>query len=113
MKEDEKNLKKCSCCQLFFPKTHEYFYTKSEKYKNSFRLNCKKCSNKLTKERKIRKRCKELNCSIDDYAPAWKKQYSETRTKYKTKTTVSKYHVDNLTDVYIKQLLKTPKRSNY
>lgn len=32
-----------------------------------------------------------MNCDVSDYRENWKKQYSETRTKYKTETTKSKF----------------------
>ena len=50
-----------------------------------------------------------MNCDVSDYRENWKKQYSETRTKYKTETTKSKYHSKNLTDTYIKQLYRSVK----
>jgi len=110
-------LKKCTCCKLEFPKTEDYFFAKVIKQQNksglaiyhSFRAICKSCNNKKTEENRIKKRCKEMNCNVSDYRENWKKQYSETRTKYKTETTKSKYHSKNLTDTYIKQLYRSVK----
>lgn len=69
----------CTCCNLEFPKTEDYFFVR-KKYKNSFRSICKSCNNKKTEANRIKKRCKEMNCDISDYRENWKKQYSETRT---------------------------------
>jgi len=110
-------LKKCTCCKLEFPKTEDYFFAKVIKQQNksglaiyhSFRAICKSCNNKKTEANRIKKRCKEMNCNVSDYRENWKKQYSETRTKYKTETTKSKYHSKNLTDTYIKQLYRSVK----
>lgn len=110
-------LKKCTCCNLEFPKTEHYFFVKVIKQQNksglaiyhSFRSICKSCNNKKTENNRIKKRCKEMNCDVSDYRENWKKQYSETRTKYKTETTKSKYHSKNLTDTYIKQLYRSVK----
>ena len=84
-------LKKCTCCNLEFPKTTDYFFAKIWKQQNknglaiyhSFRAICKSCNNKKGKENRIKKRCKELKCDVLDYNEMWKKQYSETRTKHK------------------------------
>ena len=81
-------LKKCTCCNLEFPKTEEYFFAKVIKQQNksglaiyhSFRAICKRCNNKKTEANRIKKRCKEMNCDVSDYRENWKKQYSETRT---------------------------------
>lgn len=48
-----------------------------------------------------------MNCSVAEYRDNWKKQYSDTRTKYKINTTIGKYHSKNITDTYIKNLLKS------
>lgn len=81
-------LKKCTCCNLEFPKTEDYFFRKTEKQKlasgkiatyHSFRAFCKKCHGKKNEERRIKGRCKVLNCDVSDYRENWKKQYSETR----------------------------------
>ena len=105
----------CSCCKKKFPKTKEYFFAKVTKQQNkiglaiyhSFREICKSCNNKKTEANRIKKRCKEMDCDVSDYKENWKKQYSETRTKYKIETTKSKYHSKNLTDTYIKQLYRS------
>ena len=105
----------CSCCKKKFPKTKEYFFAKVIKQQNksglaiyhSFRAICKRCNNKKTEANRIKKRCKEMDCDVSDYKENWKKQYSETRTKYKIETTKSKYHSKNLTDTYIKQLYRS------
>lgn len=81
-------LKKCTCCNLEFPKTEDYFYAKVIKQQNksglaiyhSFRAICKRCHNKKNEANRIRKRCKEMNCDVSDYRENWKKQYSETRS---------------------------------
>ena len=107
--------KTCTCCKLELPKTEEYFFSKVIKQQNksglaiyhSFRSICKNCNNKKTEANRIKKRCKEMNCDVSDYRENWKKQYSENRTKYKKNCTIMKYHSENLTDIYIKNLLKT------
>lgn len=84
-------LKKCTCCNLEFPKTEDYFFAKVIKQQNksglaiyhSFRAICKRCNNKKTEANRIKKRCKEMNCDVSDYRENWKKQYSETRTLVK------------------------------
>ena len=81
-------LKKCTCCNLEFPKTEDYFFSRVIKQQNksglatyhSFRAICKSCNNKKTESNRIKKRCEEMNCDISDYRENWKKQYSETRT---------------------------------
>lgn len=81
-------LKKCTCCDLEFPKTEDYFFKKVIKQQNkngaaiyhSFRSICKSCNNKKSEANRIKKRCKEMNCDVSDYRENWKKQYSETRT---------------------------------
>ena len=81
----------CNCCNLEFPKTKDYFFTKIIKQQNksgmatynSLRSICKNCSNKKTQENRIKKRCKEMNCDVLDYRENWKKQYSETRILFK------------------------------
>jgi len=81
-------LKKCTCCNLEFPKTEDYFFAKVIKQQNknglaiyhSFRAICKSCNNKKGEENRIKKRCKEMNCDVSNYRENWKKQYSETRT---------------------------------
>lgn len=92
MKQPTETIKKCTCCGLEFPKTEEYFFRKNIKQKlasgktviyHSFRAVCKKCHVKKNEERRIKKRCKELNCEISQYREYWKKQYSETRTTVK------------------------------
>jgi hypothetical protein len=108
------NIKKCTCCKLDFPKTKDYFFVRIIKQQNKngigiyhlFRAICKSCNNKKTEQNRIKKRCKEMNCNISDYKENWKKQYSETRTKYKIDVTISKYHSKHLTDTYIKQLYR-------
>ncbi len=88
MKND--NFKKCTCCNLEFPKTKDYFFARVIKQQNksglaiyhSFIAICKSCNNKRCEARRIKKRCKEMNCDISDYRENWKKQYSKTRTKY-------------------------------
>lgn len=91
-------LKKCTCCNLEFPKTEDYFFAKIIKQQNksglaiyhSFRAICKNCNNKKGEANRIKKRCKEMNCDISDYRENWKKQYSETRTFVKEITNLPK-----------------------
>jgi len=82
-------IKTCGNCNNEYPKTKEYFYIKKIKQKlatgeiavyNSFRSDCVKCHVIKSEERRIKKRCKELNCDVQDYRENWKKQYRETRT---------------------------------
>jgi Holliday junction resolvase-like predicted endonuclease len=79
----------CCSCKKEYPKNKEYFFVKTSKeilasgkiaiYKG-FRSNCKKCHGIKGNQRRIKKRCKELDCNVSDYRENWKKQYSETRT---------------------------------
>lgn len=82
-------VKKCTCCEIYFPKTSEYFFVKKIKQQNknglsvyhSFRSICKKCYGKKGETNRIKNRCLEMGCSILEYRENWKKQYSKTRTK--------------------------------
>lgn len=86
-----KQTKVCAKCKNEYPKTTEYFFRKVIKQRlasgeiavyNSYRSVCKKCHGMQGNERRIKKRCEEMNCSVKDYRENWKKQYSKTRTKY-------------------------------
>tara|TARA_R110002153_G_C13171177_1_gene484112 strand:+ start:65 stop:670 length:606 start_codon:yes stop_codon:yes gene_type:complete len=81
--------KTCGTCKKELPKTLDYFFVKTTKQKlasgkiaiyKGFRSNCKKCHAVKGGERRVRKRCKELDCNVSDYRENWKKQYSKTRT---------------------------------
>jgi len=81
--------KKCGHCKNEYPKTSNYFFVKISKQKlasgkiatyKGYRSICKKCHAIKGEERRVKKRCKELNCDISDYREKWKKQYTETRT---------------------------------
>ena len=71
----EIELKKCTNCCKEFPKTKDYFFKKTIKQQNknglaiyySFRSICKNCSTKKTESNRIKKRCKEMNCSVAEY----------------------------------------------
>ena len=84
-------MKRCGTCKIEFPKTEEYFFKKIIKQKNknreaiyySFRSVCKICYGKDGNKRRVKKRCEDMNCNIDEYSEYWKKQYSETRTLIK------------------------------
>jgi hypothetical protein len=110
-------MKTCGTCKQEFPKTTEYFFKRVIKQKlsngeitfyNSFRSDCITCFGKKGMRKKVEKRCKELKCNVSDYRENWKKQYSKTRTKHNIEksTTIMKYHVDNITDLYIANRLK-------
>jgi cytochrome c553 len=107
-------MKVCGTCKTEFPKTEEYFFKKTTKQQNksgfavyySFRSDCIKCHGKKGMTLKIKKRCQEMNCDVSDYRENWKKQYSKTRTKYNFKTTKMKFHVENLTDIYIANIFR-------
>ena len=80
--------KTCGTCKKEYPKTKKYFFIKKIKQKlatgkiaiyNSFRSDCKKCFGSKGEKRRIKQRCKELDCNILDYRKNWKKQQSETR----------------------------------
>jgi hypothetical protein len=81
-------VKTCGECNKDFPKTKDYIFVKVIKQKNksgfatyySFRSTCKTCHGKKGNERRVKKRCKELDCNISNYRKNWKKQFSETRT---------------------------------
>jgi len=81
--------KKCTECEKEFPKTLKYFFAKNIKQLNkkgklkiykSFRSVCKSCHGKKGNENRIKKRCQEMNCAIEEYHNKWKMQYSKTRT---------------------------------
>ena len=81
----------CTKCKNEYPKTTEYFFKRVRKQKlangeiavyNSYRSVCKTCHGIQGNERRIKKRCKEMNCNVENYRENWKKQYSKTRTKY-------------------------------
>lgn len=81
--------KTCKICKKEYPKTEDYFFVRKTKQKlasgkiafyKGFRSNCKKCHSKKGEERRVKKRCEELECNILDYRKNWKKQYTETRT---------------------------------
>ena len=79
----------CGSCKKEYPKTKKYFFIRTYKevlasgktaiYKG-FKSNCKKCHGIKGAERRVKKRCKELDCNVSDYRENWKKQYSKTRT---------------------------------
>lgn len=83
--------KVCGSCLKEFPKTEKYFFKRIIKQKNvsgyaeysSFKSDCKSCHSKKGEKRRIKLRCKQLGVKPSSYRKAWKKQYSETRTKYK------------------------------
>ena len=79
----------CGSCKKEYPKNKKYFFIKISKQKlasgkiaiyKGFRSNCKKCHQIKTEERRVSKRCVEMNCNISDYRDNWKKQFSKTRT---------------------------------
>jgi len=125
-------LKKCTRCNLEFPKTDGYFFGKITKQQNknglaiyhSFRAICKKCNREKGEENRVKKRCKELNCDISDYRNNWKKQYSKTRTfdlEAKEKLSKGQYaHFRTLlsngiiynTESYLKHILESKKERN-
>tara|TARA_R110000796_G_C14437310_1_gene421880 strand:+ start:65 stop:670 length:606 start_codon:yes stop_codon:yes gene_type:complete len=79
----------CGTCKKELPKTLDHFFAKRTKQKlasgkiaiyKGFRSNCKKCHAVKGGERRVKKRCKELDCNVSDYRENWKKQYSKTRT---------------------------------
>ena len=71
--------KKCTCCNLEFPKTEEYFLLKPKRknYKwtvrEIYRANCKNCWYKKTAEQRISKRCKEIGIERDKWEE-WKRE---------------------------------------
>lgn len=73
--------KACSNCKVEFPKTTDFFYSKVVKQKNKkgisiyylLRSICKGCNNEKTEKNRIKKRCLELGCSIEDYEENWRK----------------------------------------
>lgn len=105
-------MKICGTCKESFPKTSEFFFKRVIKQKlsngeiaiyNCFRSDCITCYGKKGSKRKVDKRCKDLKCNISEYQQKWKEQYSKTRTKHniKKQSTIMKYHVENITDLYI------------
>lgn len=73
--------KVCTKCKKEFPKTTDFFYGKVVKQKNKkgisiyylLRAMCKSCNNEHTEKNRIKKRCLELGCSIDEYEEYWRK----------------------------------------
>jgi hypothetical protein len=49
----EIELKKCTACNLEFPKTIDYFRKRGEKNNNNFRSQCKKCFDEKQRQRHI------------------------------------------------------------
>tara|TARA_B110000211_G_C14013769_1_gene524433 strand:+ start:166 stop:786 length:621 start_codon:yes stop_codon:yes gene_type:complete len=81
--------KTCGTCKKEYLKTTEYFFTRKIKQYNtkgdlkiynSFRSDCKECRAEKGNKRRIKNRCKEMNCDISEYRENWKSQYSKTRT---------------------------------
>jgi len=81
--------KTCVNCNNEYPKTKEYFFIRKIKQKlstgeiavyNSFKSDCIKCHGIKGGANRIKKRCKEFNCDVQDYRENWKQQYTETRT---------------------------------
>lgn len=97
--------KVCTKCLSEYPKTTDYFFAKIIKQKlsngetaiyNTVRSNCKKCHGENGGKRRVKKRCKELNCDVSNYRAKWKDQYTKTRTLHpeaKDKLTESQYNV--------------------
>jgi hypothetical protein len=72
-------LKKCTCCNLEFPKTEDYFLLKPKrknyrwKVNEIYRSNCKKCWYQKTSEQRILKRCNELGIKRSEWG-VWKRE---------------------------------------
>ena len=70
--------KKCTCCNLQYPKTTDYFLIKSKSNDYKWKVNeiyrsiCKKCHYEKCAENQIIKRCKELNIKRSDWIK-WKR----------------------------------------
>ncbi len=81
-------VKTCSRCEESFPRTLEFFFSKKSYNKNKtisyagFRSVCKTCHSKKTLDRNRQKRCKELNCSIEDYRESYLKGMGSKHKKY-------------------------------
>jgi len=84
--------KTCNRCEKEYPKTVEYFFTKTYKQKLAngkikqykyFRHVCKTCHGKLLTEKNRKKRCKELGCSIENYKKEYIKQMRSSKLKFK------------------------------
>jgi len=94
MKND--NFKKCTCCNLEFPKTKDYFLLKPKRknYKwkvyEIYRSQCKKCTYKNTNEKRILKKCNELLIKRDEWDD-WKR-------KDKLKKPIFQFKDDRLKD---------------
>jgi phage-related protein len=110
------DLKKCGTCKIEFPKTEKYFFKRVIRQQNkkgistyfSFKSNCKKCHNQQSERNRIKNRCKDLSCDISEYNKKWKEQYTNTRSIHNLSIgdTLSAFHSRNITDVYIKSLLR-------
>ena len=83
--------KECGNCKKELPRSREFFFTKVYKNKmpdgsikkhTTLRSACKKCHSILTTEKKRRKRCEELNCTLDEYESIWRKQTADSLQKY-------------------------------
>lgn len=79
----------CGCCGIEYPKTKDYFFTKThtsnidDKVSHYFRSVCKKCHSKLGTRRKHIKRFKELKCNDSNYKEKWTEQIALKHLKHK------------------------------
>jgi len=106
----------CGKCKNEFPKTEEYFFKRLIKQENkkglsiyfSFKSSCKTCHKQQSENNRIKNRCKHLNCEVSEYRENWKMQYRKTRQIYVigNSETKSKFHAKNITDIYLKTLLR-------
>lgn len=84
--------KTCGMCKKSLLKHKDNFFTKVYKQKNKdgsifkyvcYRSICKKCHVIDTRNKKQKERCKELNCTIEEYSSIWKKSRGFNNFKYK------------------------------
>ena len=82
----------CAKCKNEFPATEQYFFTKVCKYKlddgtvkccKSLRHVCKKCHSKIITLKNRKKRCIELNCTLEKYEDAYRKVIVYKKLKFK------------------------------
>ena len=126
--------KTCRSCNIEIPKNDTYFFKRNTKQVNSkgeikiynsFRSDCKKCCGKKNEKRRVKKRCDELGCDVDNYKKNWKKQYKKTVAKdlvameILTKSQYQNYLVllksGYVTDYksYLKRIEKNKEKRNY
>jgi hypothetical protein len=94
--------KKCTICKKEFLKNEDNFFYKKDKYKlidGTFKnflkccSSCKRCHSIKKTEITRKKRCEELNCSLDEYNKKWKLEIGLKNRKFKEAFNHPKYKI--------------------